>query len=254
MNLNQLVAKRALKGDFDASVSFGKNARSQHLISPFESRIFHVKSLTFKNVKWLVLLFGIGLWSCQKEELQDTVIEGRITEFGSFEPVRVGGLRVALYETGSTSIFNSYTTKVAEIVTNENGEFYLETQLNKNPESYFIQLLDGPEDYFLIDNIRVLKSRTLNLVQFNLNKETWLKLILNNEGGGQFDYFVFSINGRAYTHTGGGRPSVIQRVPSFDTCRIPFADHRTNPVTVRYFSPVLPPNDTTEFEIDLRQQ
>lgn len=191
--------------------------------------------------------------SCQKSENQMTVIQGELAELGSFETIKVKGLRLALYKSSSQSIFPTPDLKVAEFTTDENGQFYFVTRLDAYFGMYYIKLLDAPTGFYALDNSRRLTSSVFNLFQLNMNREAWLKLILNNQGGGEFDYFVFSINGIPYTHTGGGRPSVIQKVPSLDTCKIPFLDYRTNPETISFFKIIVVPNDTTEFEIDLRR-
>lgn len=254
INLKQLTRAKALKGDFDATLKVRPGKHLKRMAALGTSPVLWRAWTGSFALKLLVLFFGMALWGCQKDKAQTTVIEGRITELGSFEPVRVAGLRLGLYETGSAGFFSSYRTKIAEFTTNDNGEFYFETHLNKNPESYFIELLERPSNYFLIDNIRQLSSPVLNLVQFNLNREAWIRVILNNEGGGQFDYFVFAINGIGYSHTGGGRPSVVQRVASYDSCHLVFSDYRTTPETNTLFRPMVMPNDTLEFEIDLRPQ
>lgn len=254
MNLNQLVAKRALKGDFDACAFQKINIQNQLAYRPFRTLLDRMVRLRPLSLKLIVLLLGMSLWSCQKERVQDTVIEGRIAELGSFDPIRVGGLRLALFKTSSNGIFPSPDIKVGEFTTDEDGRFYYTTSLDSYYGRYFIKLLDAPAGYFALDHSRALMSESWNLFQLNMNREAWLKVILNNEGGGDFDYFKFAINEIRYSHTGGGRPSVIQRVPSLDTCKIPFADYRTSPETLLLFKTIALPNDTTEFEIDLRPQ
>jgi hypothetical protein len=251
-NLNRITTVEALKGDFDAPSTIIPANNPERISALGIDRVFwHALTGGF-SLKILVLFFAMALWGCQKDKVQTTIIEGRITELGSFEPVKVAGLKLGLYETGSAGYFSSYSTKIAEFTTNDNGEFYFEARLNKNPESYFVELLERPSNYILKDNIRQLSSSVLNLIQFNLNREAWLRVILNNEGGDQFDYFVLSVNGVRYMHTGGGRPSLIRRVPSYDSCYLIFADHRTTPEINTLYKPVVMPNDTLEFEIDLR--
>lgn len=254
MNLKRITKAAAFKGDFDVTSKVRPGKSPKRMMALGTSPVLWRAWTGSFALKLLVLFFGMALWGCQKDKVQTTVIEGRITELGSFEPVRVAGLRLGLYETGSAGFFSSYRTKIAEFTTNDNGEFYFETLLNKNPESYFVELLERPSNYFLIDNIRQLSSPVLNLVQFNLNREAWLKVILNNEGGGQFDYFRFGINSTIYTHTGGGRPSVVQRIPSFDSCSIQFVDYRISPEKTTFYKIIAPANDTLDFEIDLRPQ
>ena len=253
-NLNRITTVEALKGDFDAPSTIIPANNPERISALGTDRVFwHALTGGF-SLKILVLFFAMALWGCQKDKVQTTIIEGRITELGSFEPVRVAGLKLGLYETGSAGYFSSYSTKIAEFTTNDNGEFYFEARLNKNPESYFVELLERPSNYILKDNIRQLSSSVLNLIQFNLNREAWLRVILNNEGGDQFDYFRFSINATIYSHTGGGSPSVIQRIPSFDSCTIQFIDYRVSPEQKTFYKIIALANDTLDFEIDLRPQ
>ncbi len=252
MYLKRSSAVRALKVNFDAPL-LTKPITNSKLVSK------HSKSKNFDwtgsfGLKLILLVFSLSLGSCQKEQGQETVIEGRIVELGSFQLVRVEGLRLALYRHERNGFFPSGSTKLAEFTTDEGGNFYHKLKLEKDFRSHYIELLESPSGYFVIDRIRYLNSNSLNMIQLNLNKEAWLKVILNNEGGGQFDYFVFAINGRGYSHTGGGKPFVIHRVPSLDTCHIIFSDYRTIPVTNTLFRPVVFPNDTLEFEINLQSQ
>jgi hypothetical protein len=251
MNLKRQSLVRALKVNFDASL----------YLQPILDARPNLKSWPLGHdcldwsrgfgLKLILLFFSVAFSACQKEQVQDTVIEGRITEVGTFEPVRVEGLRLGLFRHERNGFFPSGSTKLAEFTTDEKGSFYHTLKLERDFRSYYIELLESPSGYFAIDRIRYLNSNSLNFIQLNMNREAWLKLILNNEGGGEFDYFVFAINGTGYSHTGGGKPSVIQRVPSLDTCHIIFSDYRTNPVTNTLFRPVVMPNDTLEFEIDL---
>jgi len=254
MNLKQLAAVRALKGNFDVTPIYkavsGPEPKLRYL---YAAGSWHAWTSRFA-LKLTLFFFGMALWGCQKEEPQDTVIEGSITELGTFEPIRVEGLRLALFKRGKLGIFPTKSAKIHEFTTDVNGHFYHVAKLDEYYGMYYIEILDGPEGYYLLDKHKLLTSEKFNMFQFNLNKEAWLKVVLNNEGGGLYDYFIFAINIGRYAHTGGGRPFVIQRVPSFYKNKITFADHRTNPETIKYYDVEVHPNDTTEFEIDLRAQ
>lgn len=254
INLKQLTRTKALKGDFDATLKVRPGKHLKRMAALGTSPVLWRAWTGSFALKLLVLFFGMALWGCQKDKAQTTVIEGRITELGSFEPVRVAGLRLGLYKKQNAMFFPAGITKIAEFLTDENGEFYHEQNLDSYPGAYFVELLDIPNGYFALENTHYLNSTALNIVQLNLNKEAWLKVILNNQGGGDLDYFIFSINGVRYTHTGGGTPYLIQRVASYDTNRIVLADHRPFPEIYLSFGPVVPPTDTLDFEIDLRPQ
>lgn len=252
MNLNQPTAVRASISDFDAKplLIFTRDTKPDS--KPVKATSFGWTG-SF-SLKLILLIFGFTLGACQKEQVQDTVIEGRIKEVGSFEPVRVEGLRLGLFKKGQLSIFPSRDLKIAEFKTDADGSFYYTTKLDQYHGMYYVALLDEVDGYYIFDRERPLLSPAFNMIQLNLNREAWIELILNNEGGNMYDYFRFLINEARYSHTGAGRPSVIQRVASLDTLEIYLADYRYDPMLQSEYKLIVQPNDTLRFEIDLRPQ
>lgn len=254
MNLNQPTAVRALKENFVAKPINQVVPVIDWYISL--RRFFSDAHMFFSRptFKLILLIFGMAFLGCQKDRIKDTIIKGRLTEFGTAESIRVAGLKIALYRHSSELVFLPSDSKIAEVSTDENGEFSLAVEIDENPAAYYIKLLESPPGYYRIHHAAYLKSKISNSLELSLNRQAWLKVVLNNEGGGLYDYFVFAINNTTYSHTGGGKPSVIQRVPSYYSNLITIGDFRTNPETISYYEKVLTPNDTIAFEIDLRRQ
>jgi hypothetical protein len=113
----------------------------------------------------------ISLPACNKFEERLTIIQGRITEYGTDKPI--GGARIYLLCYDGSVFGGSSSTLGDSIVTDANGEFHREyPQDDVCGGSYMIVWKEG---YFKRDGLGVTTG--INNVNIALDPEAWLKLV-----------------------------------------------------------------------------
>ena len=191
------------------------------------------------------LLWGLfWLPACKKDD-PITTIQGRITEYGTDQPIK--GARIYLLCYDGTLFGGSSSSLGDSIVTDANGEFHREyPQEDICGGSYMIVYKEG---YFKRDGIGVTTG--VNNVNITLDPEAWLELVTVPDLGGGGISFSGTFTGAAGWST---YPIDGIKTQYFTTTgnRIKFVDwaYWANPnATFKRDSIYLPAHDTTTYTI-----
>ena len=135
------------------------------------------RSFSFWSAGLLLVAGLLTLSNCQKDvSPPPTVIQGRITEYGTDLPI--AGARIYLLCYNGAFFGGSSSTLGDSIVTDAKGEFHREyPQAEVCGGSYMIIYKEG---YFKRDGIGVTTG--VNNVNFALDPEAWLKLVTVPDG------------------------------------------------------------------------
>lgn len=197
----------------------------------------------------LLLLICLLLGSCKVEHVPKVaVIEGDIVTRGTTNPATSKPVKMGLYERRGQGLFlGAYDVLIHEFYTDDKGHFKLTYPLQSLPSSYTIEVMEPVDGHFRLDYTRVLHSNAVNLFRIELHPESWLKFVIDNRNGGQFDYFSFVIQGHdRLSHTGTGMPFGYFRVAGADSVQIVFNDHRYSPLKQQIYRVYVQGQDTTE--------
>ncbi len=199
-----------------------------------------------KRLNYLPLLFlSILLFFCAcRKDPPRTIIQGRITEYGTDKPIE--GTRVYLLCYDGTIFGGSSSTLTDSILTDANGKFYREyLQQDVCGGAYMIIWKEG---YFKRDGLGVTTG--VNDVNITLDPEAWLKIVTVPDGpsnfghigiGGDFRLEVWATDGIENNTfvTQGNRNKIIRWGP-FSDATIKYSDtlyvpaHDTTTYTIHY--------------------
>jgi hypothetical protein len=176
------------------------------------------------------------------------VIEGDIVTRGTTEPATSKPVKMGLYERRGQGLFlRAYDVLIHEFYTDDRGHFKLTYPLQSLPSSYAVEVMEPVDGHFRLDYTRVLHSNAVNLFRIELHPESWLKFVIDNRNGGQFDYFSFVIQGHdRLAYVGNSVGLGYFRVAGADSVQIVFNDQRYNPWKQRIYRVYVEGQDTTE--------
>ena len=199
----------------------------------------------------LLLLICLLLGSCKVEHVPKVaVIEGDIVTRGTTNPATSKPLKMGLYEQRGQGEFifrSSYYVLLHEFYTDDKGHFKLTYPLETLPSSYSVQIMEPVEGHFRSDYVKRLHSNAVNLFRMELHPHSWLKFVIDNRNGGQFDYFSFVIEGYdRLAFIGNSTAFDYFLVPGADSVQIVFNDHRYDPWKQRIYRVYVEGQDTTE--------
>lgn len=193
----------------------------------------------------------VSATACKVEHVPKiAVIEGNIITRGTTSPATTKPLKMGLFEQrgqGGMIFPNSYYVLLHEFYSDDKGRFKLTYPLETIPSSYKVEIIEPVEGHFRSDHNKILRSNVVNLLSMELHPHSWLKFVIDNPNGGQYDYFSFVIEGYdRLSHTGNSVAWGYFLVPGADSLQIVFNDHRHRPLKQQIYKVFVKGQDTTE--------
>lgn len=219
-----------------------------------KQRVFFLKDLlSFHKKKWgdIWVLVLLCFSSCKVEHVPKVaVIEGDIVTRGTTNPATTKPLKMGLYEQrgqGNLLISSSYFVLLHEFYSDDKGHFELTYPLETHPSSYKVEIMEPVEGHFRSDHNKILNSNAVNLMRMELHPHSWLKFMIDNRNGGEYDYFSFVIEGYdRMAFFGNGMAFDYFLVPGADSVQIVFNNHQFSPWKQQVYRIYVEGQDTTE--------